>query len=418
LKKLRIEVVCIGSELLSSKTSTHTVTIGQQLSRIGLDITREQTVGDDKKYMEEVFRQAFMKGDVIFSSGGLGPTFDDVTREVWSKVTRRSLRIYQWIVDEIRQKFRTRGVKMPPENRRQGFLLKGAEIIPNQNGTAPGQYIEIGKKILILLPGPKRELYPMVETFVIPKLHERFPGRYAYKKEFHMVGVPESVIDNLVRPLVKKYRRINGCDVVHGILADQSVITVKFNVGGKIAEKVDEAGNILDLEFRRKLSPYIFGEDNDRLEKVIGDLLRRKGKTLAVAESCTGGLISKMLTDIPGSSLFLNEGVTTYSNESKVYRLGVKPSTLKRFGGVSSQVAEEMALGLKKRTSVDFTISVTGIAGPEGGLPEKPVGLVYIACSGPEGTKVKEFRFNGDRDWIRHRSALMALEMLRKEVIR
>lgn len=412
----RIEVVCIGTELLTGKVNTHTSFLGEQLASIGLALTREQTVGDDRAVMEESFRAIASEADIIFSCGGLGPTFDDITREAWSSVLKRPLQFHPELVREIEQKFKLRGLLMPPHNKRQGQVIKGAEIIPNNNGTAPGQWLIFGKKILILLPGPGRELFPMVEEFVLPRLRARFSSNFLINKSFHSVGVPESQIDHAIRPLVDRYQNFKGCKVTHGILASQSIITVKFTVEGSKQRQVEQAADFLSKQFKKKIGSTLFGEDRDTLPIVIGRKLRSQKKTVAVAESCTGGLLAKMLTDQAGSSEYFLEGVVTYANSSKQNRLGVSAASLKKYGAVSEQVAKEMAAGLKKKCGADYTVSVTGIAGPSGGSADKPVGLVYIGCATPKSVVVKKFMFNGDREWIRHRSALMALDLLRKQL--
>ncbi len=413
---LRVEVICVGSELLAGKVNTHVAYLSEQLSAIGLSISREHTVGDEPALMAETFREAHRRADIVLCAGGLGPTFDDITRDVWSKVLGRRLEFRAALAEEIREKFARRGIRMPPLNRRQAFVLKGAEAVDNPHGTAPGQVLEAGKKILVLLPGPARELYPMMEEFVLPRLRRLCRGLQVARKSFHLVGVPESKIDQKIRPIVSRHKKVRGCPVVFGILASQSIITVKYQVKGPDAARVRQASDFLAGMIRRRLGTVLFGEDEDTLEGVIGSGLTKKRKTLAVAESCTGGLISKMITDQAGSSHYFLEGITTYADRSKVARLGVRPETLKRHGAVSPQTAREMATGLRQRSGADYTLSVTGIAGPEGGTPEKPVGRVYVGCASPRRVRVQEFNFTGDRAWIRHRAALMALDILRREL--
>jgi len=416
MKSLRIEIICIGSELLSQRVNSHTVYLGQKLAQLGCSVAREHTVGDDKKIMAEVFKEAYKRADVIISCGGLGPTFDDLTRDVWSKVTGRRLLFQKPLVDDIREKFRMRGNRMPYQNRNQGYILKGAEVIPNHVGTAPGQFLATEGKLLVLLPGPKNELAPMVEEVVIPRLSEKIPSSFIKQKSFHLVGVSESQIDQMIRPLVSQSKSHRGCHVIHSILASESIVTAKFQVEGPNSERVTKVVQFLTERFRRKLSRFLFGEDEEKLEEVVGNLLRVKRQTLAVAESCTGGLIAKMLTDIPGSSDYFQEGLIPYSNKSKIELLNLSRKTLDKHGAVSEPIACEMALNLRRKAKVHYALSVTGIAGPNGGSPEKPVGLVYIGCAGPKRVMVESFRFRGDRSWIRMRSSLMALEILRKEL--
>jgi len=383
-----------------------------------MTIAREHTVGDNKELMKETFREAVRRSDIVVSAGGLGPTFDDLTRETWSIVLKKPLLFRKRIVDEIREKFRSRGIKMPPQNRKQGYLLKGASLLPNHFGTAPGQYLHLGKKVLILLPGPKRELFPMVENDVLPRLALTFPPHVVKEKMFHIVGVPESKIDQSIRPLVARVRKKNGCHIAHGILASEAVITVKFTVTGKNRDIVEETSQWLEIQYKKRVGRYIYGEDDQKLEDVVGQLLFKNRKTLSLAESCTGGLISKLITDVSGSSHYFLEGITTYSNLSKIKNLGVKATTIKKFGAVSAQTAKEMVLGVKKKSKSDYAIAVTGIAGPNGGTDAKSSGLVYIGFVGPKKKFVNKYQFQGNRAWVRQRSALMALELLRKDLLR
>lgn len=418
MKKPRIELICIGSELLSGRVNTHAAYIGKKLESIAFEIAREHTVGDDPRLMKEVFSECWKRADVVINSGGLGPTFDDITRDVWAEVLKRPLQYKEKIVQGIRRKFQKRHIVMPEKNSRQGFVLKGATVIDNKNGTAPGQLYKEGKKILILLPGPARELVPMLKKDVLPALERNFLKNYSIQKSFHLVGVPESVVDQAIRPLVVKYSNVFGQLVTYGILASNSIITVKYRIEGKNKSTVKNAAVFLKGKFRKKLKEHIFGEDNTTLSMAVGQSLVKLKKTLAVAESCTGGLISKMLTDQPGASEFFVEGITTYSNKSKINRLGVSKKSLKNFGAVSRRVAQEMAVGLKKMAHVDYSLSITGIAGPGGGTRKKPIGLVFVGVAGPHGVRVKEFNLKGDRDWIRQRAAIMALDMLRRYVSR
>lgn len=416
MKSPRVEVVCIGSELLTGRVNTHASYLGTRLGQLGLSVAREHTVPDDEPIMVEACREAFRRADIVISCGGLGPTFDDLTREVWSRVTGRALRANASLARDIRSKFSARGLRMPPANLRQALVLRGAAPIRNQHGTAPGQFLRMGGKILILLPGPSRELYPMVESTLLPRLSRLF-HRHARLKTFLIAGVPESRVDELVRPLVDSRQRVGSCRVIHGILASHSLITVKFRVEGPTPSSVESVHRRLCGEFRQVLGALVIGEDEERIENVVGDLLVRRGRTVALAESCTGGLVSKMLTDRAGSSRYMAEGVVAYSNAAKTRHLGVPARHFRKggAGAVSGPVARAMAEGVRTRAGADYGVAITGIAGPGGDGSRKPVGLVFIACASRRGTVVKQFRFKGDRAWIRERSAVMALDLLRQE---
>lgn len=414
---MRVEVVCIGTELLTGRVNTHVAYLGEKLPLVGLSIAREHTVSDDPALMEETFREAWRRSDIVISAGGLGPTFDDITRDVWSNVTGRKLKLHAHLVNAIEEKFRRRNLTMPPMNRRQGLVLTGGEAIQNDHGTAPGQILEVRGKILVLLPGPSRELYPMFEKFVLPRFKRLFPNLHSDQRALNIVGIAESRVDQAVRPLVARSAKWKGYRVTHGILASQSIVTVKFLVEGRDPEGVRSAADSLEEKMRARLKDWVFGSGADTLPGVVGKLLRARKRTVAVAESCTGGLLGKLLTDVAGSSEYFVEGVVTYSNRSKVKRLGVPARVIETKGAVSPETARAMALGLKKTSGADIAVSITGVAGPDGGTPEKPRGHVYIGCAGPKRTVVQEFHFDGDRAWVRHRSALMALDLLRRELL-
>lgn len=414
---VRIELICIGTELLTGKINTHTAGIGEKLGAAGFTLAREHAVGDDPKLMLETFSEAFRRSDVVISAGGLGPTFDDITREIWSKTTGLRLEHHDWLVDDIRSKFEARGIKMPPHNARQALILKGADVIRNAHGTAPGQMVRIRGKLIVLLPGPGRELFPMFDTAFLPRLKSLYPERHRRQKSFLIFGEPESRIDHIVRPWVRRRGKILGMPVTHGILASQGIVSVKFAVDGSNPEKVEIASEKLGAELRKILGGISFGEGTDTLETAVGRLLLSKDKTVAVAESCTGGAIADLLTAPSGASNYFLEGAVTYSNTSKVRRLGVSQKTLDRHGAVSAPTAREMAAGLRKRTGADYALSVTGIAGPTGGTPDKPVGLVYIGLASARGVHAHEFHFRGERPVIRRRAAMTAINLLRLSIL-
>lgn len=416
MKTPRVELICIGTELLTSKINTHTTTIGDKLAEAGLLIAREHTLPDDPVFMAETFAEAWRRSDVVISCGGLGPTFDDLTRDIWARAIKKKLVFQKRLLDEIREKFNRRGLKMPPENRRQAYVFEGADVIPNVNGTAPGQFLNTGNKLLFLLPGPAREMIPMLNEFVLPQLKTHLPERHLVHKAFHFAGIPESTLDDDVRPLVKKYSSMGDCRITHGILASQAVVTVKFFVEGETWDSAQAAAEKFEKKFLPVLRNRFFGRDQETLPKVLGRWFQHHHKTLAVAESCTGGLISKLITDEPGSSTYFIEGLATYSNRSKMQRLNVRARTLQRYGAVSAEVARDMARNLRLLTNVDYAISVTGVAGPGGGTLEKPVGLIFIGCATPRGGVVEHFHFSGERTAIRQRAAVMALELLRRNL--
>jgi nicotinamide-nucleotide amidase len=418
-----VEVICTGTELLTGKLNTNAAFIGERLAQLGLSLTAVTVVGDDQQRIESAVQQAMRRCAVIILSGGLGPTFDDLTREAVAAVLGRKLSQNESVRHAIAQRFASRGVAMPANNDRQAAVIDGAAVLPNANGTAPGQYLDVRlpdcQRMLkiFLLPGPPRELQPMFESAVVPLLRPLAAG---ITRQFvlHCAGLSESLIDEKIRPVIEAERKLEAEAITFGILAHQMVVDIKARVTGDDELLVDETVTVLKHEFHELLGDAIFGEGHDALESVVGKLLAKHGKKLAVAESCTGGLLSQRITAIPGSSLYFTQGAVTYANEAKTRVLGVSAATLESFGAVSEQTAAEMAAGMRRAAAVDYALSITGIAGPSGGRPDKPVGLVYIGLSGPAGTTVTRYHVPGSRADIRERAATQALDLLRRELLR
>ncbi|PIU83007.1 MAG: competence/damage-inducible protein A [Elusimicrobia bacterium CG06_land_8_20_14_3_00_38_11] len=414
---MHIEIICIGSELLVGSVNTNSAYISEKLATIGLKVNREITVGDDFPQLENVFSESFNRSNIIITTGGLGPTFDDITRETVSKATGKKLILNKNVLKTISEFFEKKKIKMPKDNEKQSYLLEGAEIIPNGLGTAPGQILEMNSKIIILLPGPPREIKPMFENTVLPYLKKRFEKGLLKIKILHTVGLAESVIDEKIRKIVDIERKLEGSEVSFSILAKHTGVDIKIIVSGTDEMLIDQMIQNLKREFYNVLKDFIFGEDNQTLESAVGQLILKKRKTLAVAESCTGGLISHRLTNVAGSSMYFKEGIVTYSDSSKKRMLGVKDETLNKYGAVSSEVAKEMAEGIKKISGTNFGISTTGIAGPKPSSTGKPVGLVFIGIASDAGTKVQRFQFTGSRVEIKDKIATAALDILRMNLI-
>ncbi|PKM92820.1 MAG: competence/damage-inducible protein A [Elusimicrobia bacterium HGW-Elusimicrobia-4] len=414
---MHTEIICIGSELLIGFANTNGAYISEKLATIGLKVNREITVGDDFSELENVFSEAINRCALVVATGGLGPTFDDITREVVSKATGKKLVSNKNVLKTISEFFEKKKIKMPKENEKQSYILEGAEIIPNGLGTAAGQILEINNKIIILLPGPPREMKPMFENTVLPYLKERFEKGLLKIKTLHTVGLAESVVDEKIRKIVALEKELEGGEVSFTILAKHTGVDIKISVSGTDEMLIDKTIQNLKAEFYDVLKDSIFGEDNQTLESVVGELLLKKRKTLSVAESCTGGLISHRLTNVAGSSMYFKESVVTYSDFSKKRLLGVKDETLNKYGAVSGEVAQEMAEGIKKTSGTNFGISTTGIAGPKPSSTGKPVGLVFIALASNDGTKVQQFQFTGSRAEIKDKIANAVLDILRKRLV-
>jgi len=367
--------------------------------------------------MEHALKDALERSAVVLCSGGLGPTFDDLTRECASKVLKKPLIFSQKILDRIQAKFKAVGRPMAAENARQAYVLKGASPIINSVGTAPGQIIPVKAKTVFLLPGPPSELAPMMDSTVLPFLRKKSPNVFSKTLVLHIFGYPESEIDEVIEPVISRNWNSPGVAVIFGILAHRSIIDVKVTVQSKSSAADRKVLADIRKALYGILGDKIYGEDEETLESVVGSLLKKKGLILSLAESCTGGLLASKITRIAGSSDYFHRGLITYSDASKIDLLGVKHQTLKKFGAVSEETAREMALGCLKRSGSNWALSVTGIAGPSGGSKEKPVGTVCFGVASRAGVKTFTKHFNyGGRAQIQERAALTALDTLRKAI--
>jgi nicotinamide-nucleotide amidase len=411
---LSAEIIAVGSELLTpEKVDTNSLWITEKLNQIGAEVLLKTIVGDDESRLEETIRDAIKRSDVVITTGGLGPTEDDVTRQVAARACGRDLVYREELEHALRERFRHWGREMPEINKKQAFVIEGAEILPNPNGSAVGMLLEADGWFLVVLPGPPREMRPMFENHVLPRLSAiSGPSRIRHRV-LKVSGMGESAVDEAIAPIYTRYSNVRTA-----ILFNKSEVEVHLAVG---SEDGTEAARILDEltdKISKKLGTAVFSRDGESMEQVVGKLLGARGETLSVAESCTGGLVGSRLTDVPGSSRYFIEGAVTYSNEAKVRTLGVPPEVLEEFGAVSSQTAEAMASGIRERSKSDYALSVTGIAGPDGGSPEKPVGTVYIALASADQVRSIELHLPGDRYLIRWRSSQAALDFLRRHIIR
>jgi len=424
---MKVEIICVGTELLKGKVNTDNAYLGEQLDSIGLTVDRETTVADDREKIESVLQEALNRSDIVITTGGLGPTFDDLTREVMAKVLKKKLIFDGEVMHQIAAHFAKRDLEMPKNNERQAYIIEGAEVITNKVGTAPGMIVErktmaaakakVQKgKVIIMLPGPPREMKPMVEGVVLPYLKERYERKILKRCVLHISGLTESTVYEKIKEVVEIERMMEGGILRFSILAHLAKIDVEISGEGENELLVDEMLHKAKQEIYDCLGDHIYGEDEDTLESVVGRLLLGKRLTLAVAESCTGGLIGDRITDFAGSSVYFKEGVVAYSNEAKVRILGVKEETLNESSAVSPESALEMARGIQRISGTDIGLASTGIAGPTGGTAEKPVGLVYVALVWPEmGVETcKEFRFSGKRREVKENTVANALDILRK----
>jgi len=423
--KLNIELICSGSELLTGKLNTHASFIGSKLNDIGLSLSLITTVADRKNEFKAVLQEAVRRSSVIIVTGGLGPTFDDITVETVSEILNIKTYKDESVVKAIVQYFEKRGISCPASNNeRQAQVLEGAKVLENRFGTAPGQMLNFNytvdenkkiRKTIFLLPGPPRELHPMFEESVLP-----FMRSYQVKMKktliLHVCGMAESLVDEKIKPTINYMS--NNEDIEFAILAHNYLIDVKVSVSGENELTIDDTLKNINQEFVDVLGDNIYGYNNDTLETVIQKMLVETKRTVSVAESCTGGMIAEKITNVPGSSMCFKQSVVTYSNEAKMQMLNVKKETLEQFGAVSEQTANEMLNGILNLSKSEYAISVTGIAGPDGGSAEKPVGLVYIGVSFNGNNEVNKLQFLGTRQDIRERATNVALDSLRRLIFK
>ena len=410
---LSAEIIAIGSELLASdRTDTNSLWLTEQLNRMGIDVKLKTVVGDDDARLEEVVKDAVKRSRVVITTGGLGPTEDDITRKVVARALKRRLTLNEQLLAEIRERFKSFGMNMPERNSRQAMVIDGAEVLPNPNGSAPDSISNMKSCAVALFPGPPREMKPMFENHVQSRL-EKLAGdvRFA-RRVLRVAGMGESAVDERIAPIYSKYENPQTT-----ILFNSSEIEVHLRAHGRTEADAEALLNDLALKIETELGNAVFSFRGEKMEEVVGRSLAISGFTLAVAESCTGGLIAERLTNVPGSSKYFVEGLVTYSNESKQRLLGVDKKLIREFGAVSQQVARDMARGVRHRAKTDFGLAVTGIAGPDGGTEEKPVGLVFIALADDAHTEHKRFVLPGDRELIRWRASQAALDMLRRRLI-
>lgn len=409
---LNAEIIAIGSEMLTPfRTDTNSLWLTDRLNSLGVDVKLKTIVGDDEGRLEETIRDAMKRSEIIVSTGGLGPTEDDITRKIFARVLQKRLVLNDAILEKIRARFARRGVPMPEINSRQALIIEDAEIIDNNNGTAPGMLIRNGKCTIALLPGPPREMKPMFEAAVAPALRQQVGDLFILRRKLSIFGLTESSTDELAAPIYTQYKNPTTT-----ILFKDGQIELHLTATAKKAAEGEKLLDELAGRLDEALGNYVFSRRDETLEEVAGNLLKFNGYTLATAESCTGGLLAGRITDVPGSSEYFIEGVVTYSNEAKIRMLGVPTDLIERHGAVSEEVARAMADGVRSLAGTTFGIGITGIAGPGGGSEEKPVGLVYIALADDNDALVRKFVFPGDRQFIRQLSVNAALDMIRRRL--
>ncbi len=414
---MNAEIIAVGSELLTPfRMDTNSLYLTEQINQLGVEVVFKSVVGDDLKRLVEAAKYALVRSEIVVFSGGLGPTEDDLTREAVAESLGISLRRDEDVLAGIERRFAARGWKMSPNNAKQADVLEGAVVLPNANGTAPGQWLS-GKfdgreRIVILLPGPPHELKALFEAECRERLRAKLPAAFLANRVLKVAMLGESHVDARVAPIYKRYT-----DVQTTILAGAGEIQLHFKSRAETMEaaqaRVDEAADAVEEE----LDDAVFSRDGESLEQIVGYWLQMRNATLAVAESCTGGLLGERITSVGGSSRYFAGGVIVYSNAVKTELAGVPADMIERHGAVSREVAAALAEGIRYRCEATLGIGITGVAGPTGGTPEKPVGLVFHALASDGGTEVIERNFPGDRKRIRWFATTLALDMVRRKLM-
>lgn len=414
---MNAEIIAVGSELLTPfRMDTNSLYLTEQLNLLGVEVIFKSVVGDNLRRLVTAAQHALFRSDIVIFSGGLGPTEDDLTREAVAEALGLQLRRDPEILTQLEERFASRGWKMAANNAKQADVLEGATVLPNPNGTAPGQWLtgksEGRERILVLLPGPPHELKGLFEAEVRERLRGKVPPAVLATRVLKVAMLGESAVDARVAPIYKRYE-----DVETTILAGAGEIELHFKKQAETLEagqrRVDEVAGVVEDE----LDDAVYSRNGESLEQIVGYWLQMRNATLAVAESCTGGLLAERVTSVSGSSRYFLGGAVVYSNQLKTELAGVPAEMIDRHGAVSREVAAALAEGIRYRCESTLGVGITGVAGPTGGTPEKPVGLVFHAVASDSGTEVVQRNFAGDRKRIRRFAATMALDMVRRKLM-
>lgn len=406
-------IFAVGSEMLTPfKVDTNSLRITERLNTLGYDVRLKAVVSDDTAELAALFARGIGSVDLIVCTGGLGPTEDDVTRDALAQALALPLDLNDDVLAKIRRRFEQRGLEMPAINHRQAMVPRGATVIENTRGTAPGLWIPVQGTGILLLPGPPREMVPMLDAVIEDRLRATARGRGLFRRVLRITGRSESDVDSVAGPLYTPWATA-PVPIATTILASLGQIELHLTAEAagehEAAAVLDPAVNVL----REALGVSVYSVDDQPMEAVLGGMLRERSLTIAVAESCSGGLLASRLTDVPGSSAYFDRGVVCYSNAAKTEWLGVPADLIEAHGAVSEPVAQAMAAGVRARAGASVGIGITGIAGPGGATPTKPVGTVVIAVETPDAARVRTFQFIGGRDMVKFQSAQAAMNMLR-----
>lgn len=414
---MRAEIISIGDELLIGQViNTNQAFIAEQLNSVGISVYRMTTVGDDEQAILASLQRATAEAEVVTVTGGLGPTHDDITRTAVCKFMNTDLVVDHQALENIAQLLARRGYSLTPLNEDQARVPRGCTVIQNHLGTAPGYFFDRNGKYLIVMPGVPFEMKAMMENFVIPYFQNKGSGLVIRHRTLKTTGIPESYLAERIGGVKELLGHQSGITLAY--LPSPLGVRLRITAKGTSSDEVQMKITAIEEKLRSKAGKYIYGADDEELEHVVGRLLTERKLKIAVAESCTGGLIADRMTDVPGSSNYFERGLITYSNESKVSELGVPTELIQQHGAVSREVAEAMASGVRVLSAVDIGLSTTGIAGPTGGSPEKPVGLVWIGYSDKQETFALKLNFGDQRRRVKERAAQAALELVRRRLLK
>jgi nicotinamide-nucleotide amidase len=406
---MKAEIIAVGSELLTpDRIDTNSLFLTEELNKLGIEIVRKTVVGDDRALMLEAFRDAVNRVPLTIASGGLGPTEDDLTRETVAELLGRGLVRSEAIVRYIEARFRSFGRPMPDSNLRQAMVPEGAEPLDNPRGTAPGLWIEDRDRMIVLLPGPPRELKPLFREQVLPRLLRRVSNVRMFHRELRVTGLGESHVDSLAGPVYTRYPEVQTT-----VLASPGEVQIHLRMWTEDAVHAESTFADIERALDLALTDRIFSRDGSPLEVVVAHELLKQNSTIAAAESCTGGLFAERLTTIAGSSAYFLGGVVCYSNEMKTAWADVPPELIATKGAVSAEVAIALAEGIRRRVGSTLGVGITGIAGPGGGSEEKPVGTVHVGLASAAGVRERALRLPGDREMVRMQASQAALDMVR-----
>ncbi|MGH9580653.1 MAG: competence/damage-inducible protein A [Terriglobales bacterium] len=416
-KSMQAEIIAIGSELLTPyRQDTNSLFVTEQLNKLGVDVVFKTVVGDSLEHIESATRTALARAEIVVLMGGLGPTEDDRTREAVAAALGRQLKRDSAIVGDLYARFASRRIKMPENNLRQADVIAGAVALPNPHGTAPGQWVECTwegeEKLLVLLPGPPGELQPMLLDHGVPRFKAKVPAVHFFTRVLKIALVAESQLDARVAPIYTRHRGVRTT-----ILAAAGECQLHLRARAESLAAAQALVGALTEELEDELEDLVYSREGETLEQIVGYFLQMRSATIAVAESCTGGLLGERLTSVSGSSRYFLGGAIVYTNDLKTSMTEVPPLLLVEHGAVSKPVAAAMAEGVRRRASSTLGLAVTGIAGPTGGSEEKPVGLVYHALADGRKTEVVERKFPGSRDRIRWSASQQALDMVRRKLM-